>query len=358
MAKNKKTNFLLYGASGYTGKLIIEEAIQRGLNPILAGRNEEKIKALANIYKLEYRVFSLQQNLLEIAENIEDVKVVLNCAGPFIHTARPMAIACLRAQTHYLDITGEIPVFEAMQGLDEQAKEAQVALIPGVGFDVVPTDCLAAILKNQMKDAVDLSLAFIGLGGISQGTAKSSLNQLPGGGRVRRDGKLKQIPHLSIRRTIELLKRKYQVYSIPWGDVFTAFYSTGIPNITVYTALPPAQVTAIKAMRPMLGLLKNRFVRSFFESQIEKRPEGPDDVARDKGRSFLWGEVVNARGKTLQVQMSGPEGYAMTALTAVSAVERVLEQKKLSGFLTPSLAFGADFSQKAGRVKLLRSVEL
>src|SRR3982751_3462003 len=160
--------FLIYGANGYTGELITRYAVERGMKPVLAGRNAIAIEALAKKHHLEYRVFSLDEtDRLDAALN--EVEVVLHCAGPFSLTSSRMVEGCLRNKKHYTDITGEIAVFEAMMSLDGKAKDAGVMVMPGVGFDVVPSDCLALHLKNRLPSATHLLLAFYGLGKLSHG---------------------------------------------------------------------------------------------------------------------------------------------------------------------------------------------
>ena len=132
---------LIYGATGYTGKLIAKTAVDRGARPILAGRNLEKVRAVAEPLGLAALAFDLRDPG-RIDAAIKDVSVVLNVAGPFSATSRPMADACLRNHVHYLDITGEIDVFEALAARDAEAKSRGVMLLSGVGFDVVPSDCL------------------------------------------------------------------------------------------------------------------------------------------------------------------------------------------------------------------------
>ena len=151
--------FLIYGANGYTGQLITRYAIEQGLKPILAGRNAVSIKALAEEHNLDYRIFGLDDPE-EIDRALTDVSLVLHAAGPFIYTAKPMIMACLRNGVHYLDITGEIAVFELAFRYDGRARNKNIVLMPGVGFDVVPTDCMAVYLKQKLPDAKLLKLAF------------------------------------------------------------------------------------------------------------------------------------------------------------------------------------------------------
>src|ERR1700722_9350476 len=99
--------YLIYGANGYTGGLIARSAVARGHRPIVAGRNAAAVTALAGELGVEGRCFSLDDPAA-LDAGLEGMTIVLHCAGPFAHTARPMAEACLRRGVHYLDVTGEI----------------------------------------------------------------------------------------------------------------------------------------------------------------------------------------------------------------------------------------------------------
>src|SRR5262245_53100629 len=151
--------FLIYCANGYTGSLIARAAVARGHQPVLAGRHAEPLAALARELRLAHRIFALDSPDA-VANAIRGVQMVLHCAGPFAHTSKPMADACLRTGVHYLDITGEVSVFEALAARSAEARAAGVMLLPGAGFDVVPSDCLAAHLQRRPPSATRLALRF------------------------------------------------------------------------------------------------------------------------------------------------------------------------------------------------------
>jgi short subunit dehydrogenase-like uncharacterized protein len=344
-------NVLIYGCYGYTGQLISEHAVAQGLKPILAGRDEVKTKALAQKLNLSYRVFDLD-NEQKVIENLAGIKVVLHCAGPFKFTCRAMAAACIKAKAHYLDITGEFDVFEYMFGLDKQAKDAGVLLMSGVGFDVVPTDCLALYLKGKIPspDTLDLALMMRG-GGISHGTAITVAENLGESGWVRRNGVLEKIPNGSLIKGIKLDKKRRDGVAIPWGDISTAYRTTGIPNITVYNILPPSVIKNMKRSNYIGFLLRWRPVRNFIIKKIKSRPAGPDEETRKNSGSMVWGEVKNPVGATFKAMLELPEGYTLTALTAVKIVQEILAKEPPHGTHTPASVFGADFILQFDKVK-------
>jgi short subunit dehydrogenase-like uncharacterized protein len=328
---------MIYGANGYTGELIAREAVRRGHRPVLAGRSAERIEPLARELGCDWRAFAVD------APKLEGLSLVLHCAGPFIHTAMPMVGACLAAGAHYLDITGEIAVFESIFALDDEAKRAGVTLLPGVGFDVVPTDCLAAMLAERLPNADELWLAFYARGGsLSRGTMKTMIEGLPEGGAIRENGRIVRVPLAYDVREIPFSCGPRLAMTIPWGDIATAWRTTGIPNIRVYNASSPRTIKRVKRMRRLLPLLRFTPLRRLIQKIADRRSGPPEDV-RAAARTYLWGRVARRDGAEVTMTMETPEGYAFTVLSAVTAAERVLDGGVATGSLTPSRAFGAGF---------------
>ncbi|HEX7808871.1 MAG TPA: saccharopine dehydrogenase NADP-binding domain-containing protein [Thermoanaerobaculia bacterium] len=327
--------WLLYGANGYTGELIAREAVRRNMRPILAGRDAAKIEPLARELNLEWRAFDLAN------PDLSGVKLVLHCAGPFIHTSAPMVNACLAAGVHYLDITGEIAVFESVFRRHDEAVTRGIALIPGVGFDVVPTDCLASMLHKRMPDATELWLAFSSKSGVSRGTLKTMLEGMPHGSAVRENGKIRRVPQMFDVREIPFPSGPRIAMTIPWGDISTAYRSTKIPNIRVYSSQSRKALAQLKRIKPFLPLLKFKPIQKIAQ-RWASGTAGPSAETRATARVELWGRVRNAKNDEVTLTMSVAEGYQFTVLSSLAAVERVLESQ-LTGALTPSLAFGSEF---------------
>lgn len=214
--------------------------------------------------------------------------------------------------------------------------------MPGVGFDVVPTDCLALYLKQELPTAMDLVLAFASSGGLSRGTARTSIERMGTGGAVRRNGEIVRVPSAWKTRKIPFGCGEREAVTIPWGDVATAFHTTDIANVQVYAALPKNVRKTLKWSNYLGWLLRTRPVKSLLLRKIDRRPPGPDADARARGRVWLWGEASD--GNTcVSARMTTPEGYALTAMTAVEAARRVLAGEVEPGFRTPAGAFGAEF---------------
>lgn len=335
--------WMIYGANGYTGKLAAKEAVQRGFKPVLAGRNRSAVESLANELDLEFRIFDLDRPQ-EIEQGLAGMKLVLHCAGPFSVTSQPMIAACLSTGVHYLDITGEISVFANAYTQSDQARRADVVLLPGAGFDVVPSDCLAASLVDALPAATKLQLAFEAGGGPSPGTAKTSVEGLSNGGCVRQDGELKKVPLAWKTRTIPFAHAERQGVTIPWGDVFTAYISTGVPDIEVYISVPPSAIANLRRMKwvqPFLGLGP---VQAFMKKRIEKKVSGPSDTTRKESFSQLWGEVSSADGRSVSATMTAPNGYDLTVTASLGIVQYLLENDVEGGYYTPSLLMGAGYA--------------
>jgi len=336
-------NFLIYGSYGYTGQLIVELATKEGMRPILAGRDAKKLRAQAEQYGLEYRAFSLDEtDKLDAA--LLEVDAVLHCAGPFVLTFRQMAEACIRTKRHYVDISGEIEGFEALAQMSDDAKRAGLMLLPGGGFDVVPSDCLAAYLKGRLPSATHFRLFIRGVGGgVSRGTAMSGIENMHRQGRIRRDGKIVQVPPAWQVLEQDFGRGPVKTVSIGWGDVSTSYYSTGVPNIETYFAVRLSAIRLLRVTRVIGPLLYTRIFRNLLQWIIRwANPHGPSPKQNETGFNLMVGEMRDA-DRVVRAKLRTPEGYRLTALTTVEIMKRILNGEYKAGFQTPSLAYGADF---------------
>ena len=338
--KLQERSCIIYGAYGFTGKLVVQQALAAGLRPLLAGRNAAKTKTIADGYNLEFVAFDVS----EASAYLQGAKLLINCAGPFTRTAEPLMDACIKERVHYLDVTGEIPVFEAAWKRDEQARKAGVILCPGVGFDTVPTDCLAALLKQALPDANRLELAF-DFGTLpSQGTARTALGGVGDGCLIRENGALKTVSMGYRVRKIPFPNKSAWAVSMPWGDVVTAYRSTGIPNLIVYAALPLVVGISFKLTNPLRNVLALPSMQKKLNWLVGKvLSEGPDEKTRAETRTRFWGQVSNPNGKTYSATLTGPSVYDMTAELAVACAEAGLAGQRDGGYYTASMLVGAEF---------------
>lgn len=337
---NATGDWMLYGAYGFTGQRIAREAVRRGMRPILAGRRAAKLEPLAGSLGCPVTVFPLD-DAAQIASKLAGCRLVLHSAGPFSATSQPMLDACLRAGVHYLDITGEVEVIEAAATRHEEAVASKIAVIPAIGFDVVPTDCLAAMLAQRLPGATYLRLAFGGVGPPSPGTTNTMIERLRGGCLIRRDGRIERVPLAWKTLDVPFREGLQPAATIPWGDVATAWHSTGIPNVEVYMAMPRAQIYGIRLLRSLFPVLAlpgaKRLIRPILRRMVGRR------TGQSEGRSSFWGGVSDSKQTAVEATLTGPDAYRLTVLTALATVEKVLAGQAPAGFSTPSKAFGPEF---------------
>lgn len=340
--------WVLYGATGYTGVLLAERAAQRGLKPILAGRSEAKLAPLAQRLGFEHRAVSLD-DAAGLRRLLEGADAVLHVAGPFIDTSAPMVEACLDTGVTYLDLTGELPVFERLYGHDARAKQRRIAIIPGVGFDVVPTDCLARYVAEKVPGASELEIALAAIANPSAGTSKSALGIFTLGGMSRREGQLVTHPLGRGLKRVRFSDRERWVAPGPIADLSSAYRTTGIPNITVSMAVSRQTAKVMRYVWPATTLtlpliragLSFGPVQRAARSLIEKRVQGADPRTRSTNRSYVWARAA-AGGRAAEAWLETVDAYDFTAEIALRAVEQVAATRP-TGALTPAQAFGADF---------------
>jgi short subunit dehydrogenase-like uncharacterized protein len=328
---------------------------------LLAGRNEGEIKTMANTLQLPYRIFALEEERV-LEQTLQEVNLVLHAAGPFSETADPMLKACLKTKTHYLDINGDIAVFEKIKQLNSQAQTAGIMLMPGVGFDVVPTDCLAKHLHSQLPDMTHLQLAFATLGGgLSHGTAMTMASKIGEGGAIRKEGKIVKVPLgaegmlVPFYRGDKKAPKAMFVMNIPWGDVSTAHFTTGVPNIKTFTGVSKKVYYFLKIQKLFNWLLRTSFVRNQIRKKIKSLPAGPSDQQRAAALGMVWGKAINARGESATAALCGPEGYTITAHAALIITKKILEGNFTSGYQTPAAVYGEDLISEVPGIQFKKS---
>lgn len=341
-----RDGLLIYGATGYTGGLIAREAVGRGLCPALGGRHPGRLARLAHeLGGLRTRVAELGDRGA-LAEALRDVAVVLNAAGPFSVTAQPLVEACLAAGVHYLDVTGEVDVLAALEARDGEARARGVMLLPGVGFDVVPSDCLAAHVAARAPGATWLALGVRGLVFVSRGSYRTLVTQAGRGVRVRRAGRLVRSAPGALRRSFDFGDADGALrpaLAVSWGDLVSAWHTTGIPDVEVYFESTPGVTALLGVERAFGGLLRSRTLRALVGAHAELLPEGPGEEARLAREAVLVAEAGDARGPVAAARLTTPEAYTFTGRLASEIAARVLEGRRAPGFQTPAGLFGPDF---------------
>lgn len=333
--------FMIYGVSGYTGRLAARRAQEEGLKPIVAGRNEERVRAEAERFGFDSVVFDIDDRARAVRALVE-VDAVFNAAGPYSATAQAMTDACLAAGTHYVDVTAENQVFADLQKKDQAAREAGVMLLPGMGAGGAPTDCLAAWLKSRLPDATHLEFFGGSLEVVSRGTAKSAMEAVHLPTQVRRGGELVALAS-PLRARIEIEGESVDSVTVPLCDVLVTYWSTGIPNITTYVE----ESGAVRQMSSVPGWLKRLLATStgqrLIKWQLDRGVEGPTDEQRKAGFYRNVGIVRNEAGAREAAVARGPEGYTYTALSAIAATRRAAAGEAKPGYQTASTAYGNGF---------------
>jgi short subunit dehydrogenase-like uncharacterized protein len=345
----------IYGAYGFTGELLAREAVDRGHSPLLLGRRQAPLEALARELEIDFRVASLGDPR-GLRAALEGVTAVIHAAGPFIETAPPMVAVCLDAGIHYLDVTGEVPVFEAVYDLDGRARDRGVVLLPGVGFDVVPTDGLANLLQKALPEATALELSILSSGGPGPGTSETVMEHLPGGLLVRREGRLRPA-RPGAREFVRQVDfgpgpggGLRPVLPYTWGDLSSAWRSTRIPNITCYMASSRRAVRTLPLALPLLQLLMAiPPVRKQARVWARRNAEGPSPELMEKGRSRIRGRLRGPNGEGVTALLDIPQAHRFTAMAGIRATEEVIARtaphapEPLAGALTPAMAFGPEW---------------
>jgi short subunit dehydrogenase-like uncharacterized protein len=321
---------LIYGASGYTGKLISTQAKQAGLDFEIAGRNESAVSALARSLGVSYRVFDVV-DAQALRSTLKDFTVILNCAGPFAVTALPIMEACMDTGVHYLDITAEFKIYALAESLSEKAAAANVMLLPGVGWDVVPSDCLAVHTANKVAKPRHLRIALEVAGAMSRGSATSAGEIMDVGLLVRSEGKLVTAPNADMS-VFNFGEGDVECARLSFGDLVTAWASTRIPNIEMFVHVKGD---------------------AFPEGDLTLLPEGPTPEERDANRAKAVAEVTGEDGAIARALIDTVNGYSYTAMSSVEAARRVLAGQYLPGFQTPVTVFGAEFAASISDTRII-----
>ena len=338
----KNDTIILYGSYGYTGSLIAEECKSKKLQVILSGRNKEALQRQSLSTGFQFEVVDLQ-DIKSLKKLLQQGNLLIHCAGPFQHTAETMVQACIETGTHYTDITGEHQVFERLAAYDGQGKNAGIMIMPGVGFDVVPSDCLAVHLKQRLPSATHLQLAFsMSKAGLSRGTARTAVESLGNGSTVRIAGKLEEVPFGDKFLEVDFERFKTRAMNISWGDVSTAWRSTGIPNIEVYMGASNKLIRYAKLGKYFNWLLRRQWLKDYLRKKIDMRKPGPSDEQR-KVEEVAYGVKYGMdREKSAPARSRQSNGYTLTANTSVLIAEKILHDNFKPGYQTPAMAYGPD----------------
>ena len=344
LPSDRKGQVLIYGAYGFTGAGISKLAAEYGITPVLAGRNGAKLKPLAESLGYDYIVISLENNHNNLVTVLKHFEIVLHIAGPYTFTAKPMLDAVVEAGTHYLDLTGENHVIQAELDRDQEFRNANIMVMPAVGYDVVPTDCLNVYVAEKIHSPTNLTVVLNGNytaaegAEASRGTMKSGLEMLGRPLLMRENGSMVEVSALKVIQRKENGQSQTLV-QIPWADMMTSYISTGIPNIEVF------QVQRGEFPEYLLRIAQTDFGRRALSWLIEKYlPEGPPPGAQQTRQTRIVSTVTNDAGDSASAAMITPEAYLLTFHSTLIVAKRVIEGHWEPGFQTVGKVYGPELA--------------
>jgi short subunit dehydrogenase-like uncharacterized protein len=337
-----RRRILIYGGTGYTGRLIAEHARNLRHPPVIAGRTAYRVHALAAELGVQGRVVAVDEPEI-LDDALGDVSVLINAASPFTQTTRPLIESCLRTQTHYLDITGELPAFRDAFCYDAAARKRGIMIMPGAGLGIVASDCLAMYVAARVPNAKYLRIALLRPESFSRGTFRSALGLSNSRVTIRRNGRLTSVPVGRLQRSFDFGEGKRESVAVSWADVFTAYYSTGIRNIEAYFEADLASRTLYQLGAGVADTLRFAPVQRWLNAATRAWPEGPTARRRETEKCVIVAEAEDSWRRRSSARLETPDGYSFTAKSAAAIAQRVLRGEFLPGFQTPAKVYGADF---------------
>ncbi|MES2433567.1 MAG: saccharopine dehydrogenase NADP-binding domain-containing protein [Pseudomonadota bacterium] len=312
---------MIYGATGYTGRMVAEHAKTANTPIVLAGRNAGSLAKLAAELGVEHRVFTLD-NAAAIDMNVADVAVLVNCAGPFMRTAKPLLEACLRNQVHYIDTAAELDSYRLAEAFDDAAKAAGVMLMPGGGGSVAMLGSLAGHAVARSTNPVRIRIALHVSGGMSRGSAISATENMTAETLARIDGALVTV--INDIQKFDFGRGAVDCFKVTLPDLITIWRATDVPNIETFV-----HVTG----------------DGFPQGDLSALPDGPSEQERLANRYQSVVEVTAANGTLVRSLLDTVNGYTFTAIAAATAGRRVLNGESRPGFQTPAGLFGNRFAE-------------
>jgi short subunit dehydrogenase-like uncharacterized protein len=355
---NNTKTWMIYGAYGVTGQMVVREAVRQGLRPVLAGRSATKLAEMGKALGLEWLSFDLL-NKEQVKRALSGVAVVLNLAGPFAHTAPLLVEECLETGTHYLDIANELELFQKLLTYQKVAQEKKVAVLPGVGFGTVATNFLAKAVAGQLAGATHLEVAVAAYNtSASSGATSTVLEVIGRGGYIYDSGQLKPYRLGKGVKKLAFPDEEKTFMPAPSGDLVAAHQVTGIANVKVYTPFNSSALTRL-VLPVVQRLLKFKAVRKLAVG-LASRQRGKANLTEqppELKHSYAWAWASNDRGEKAESWLELGEGYQFTAMSSVKAVRKILEGG-LAGVLFPAQAFEANFLTELAGVRFLDKGEV
>ena len=324
------SRLLVYGASGYTGRMAAAHAKSLGLDVVLAGRGGPALRDLARALGVAYREFSLEDQGT-VGRGLDRITAVLNCAGPFMRTAGPLMRAAVQTGVHYLDVAAELDSYRLAEALDADATHAGVMLLPGSGGSVAMLGCLAEHARKRVDDPKQLRIALQVSGSMSRGSAISASENMSGHCVARVAGNLEPRNPQDIE-DFDFGEGPRPCFPVTLPDLITIWRATQIPDIGTFVHISEG---------------------SFPSGDLSAMSDGPSAEERAANRYRASAVVVGADGASAHSVLDTVNGYTFTPMAAAEAARRVLAGETAAGFQVPAVLFGGGFAETIADTRIM-----
>lgn len=342
---------LLYGATGYTGRAIAH-TLAGELDLVLAGRNPDAVRAVAEPLGLPWRAFALDDPQA-LGAGLAGITVVLHAAGPFLSTAMPMLDACLASGAHYLDLGGEWRVIEALMARDAEARAAGIAVLPGTALTPAAMDCLLLAAVERWPDTRALKLGVSEAKVLSRGSFATMAGLASSGTVIRRSGALTMVPPASLTAMFDFGAGPQEAVATDWASVVTAGALTGVPDIAVYSAMHWSARAGYRATGLGMALMGAAPWRTAGSAMARLWPQQPDPARREAARYRMVAEAADPWRRVRRLSMETLDGYGASVLIACEALRRIMAGAAPAGVSSPAAVFGSRFAVEAGAARFL-----
>ncbi|NJP94858.1 NAD(P)H-binding protein [Nonomuraea sp. FMUSA5-5] len=322
----------VYGASGYTGRLVTAEARRRGLDVVVSGRDESRLREVAE--GAEVRVAGVD-DAPALARAFEGCDVVVGCAGPFSEVGDPVVRAAIAAGAHYVDTSAEqLFLRHVFDTYAERAEQAGVSVVPAVGFDILPGDMIAHLAGAEVEPLDELTIAYqTNDFDMTRGTIRSSLQVLLDGDLAYEDGQWRPAEGLAVKRTSFTFPGQSEERPTarwPGAEIVTVPRHVRARRVEIIT-------DAAVFTPEMISLMQ--LPTDQWDAVIGQLPEGPSEERRPVAEFTIVAEAIGVDGRRATGVVRATDIYGSAAVFTVEAARRLAAGEAKAGVLSPAQAF-------------------
>ncbi len=344
---------VLFGATGYTGRLTAEAMVERGMKPVLAARSQGKLDELAAELGGELETATADVgDPPSVAALVENGDVLVTTVGPFARWGQPAAAAATTVGAHYLDSTGE-PVFvrEVFERYGPAAEQAEIGMLTAMGYDWVPGNLAGALALERAGDLatrVDVGYFITGSGSMSGGTRASLVGAITAPAFGFRDGRVQTERGAKRVRSFGVGSKELGAVSVGSSEHFTLpRLAPRLREVNAYLGWFGPASRAMQAMSAGTSVAMKlpgaeKLWSAACERLVQGSTGGPDEAARAKGGSHIVGIAYDSVGRALsEVHLTGVDSYTFTGRILAWAADRAAAGAlKGTGALGPADGFG------------------